>query len=193
LAAGVAAAHEEVPLDIQLVHGSATEHETKQQLERLLAQYDLSPWRFTSKIAIDDDAIPHSHPILTLHTRHLRDDDLLLSTYIHEQSHRYFSDHAAQTAQAVVTLKQLFPGLPVGFPDGGDTLDSSYEHLMVIAFERDGVIRLLGELRAHDVLLFWADDHYRALYRLVLDTTRRKQVWDVMKKAQLLPPTGGQR
>jgi hypothetical protein len=196
-AAGVTAAGSdacaEPPLEIQLAHGSASELETKKQLERLLAQYDLSPWRFTSKIAIDDDAIPHSHPILTLHTRHLRDDDLLLSTYIHEQSHWYFSNHAAQTAQAVVALKQLFPGLPIGFPDGGDTLDSSYEHLMVIAFERDGVIRLLGELRAHAILQFWADDHYRALYRLMLDTTRRKPVWDVMKKVQLLPPAGAKK
>jgi hypothetical protein len=123
LVAGVAMAHEEMPLDIQLAHGSATEQQTKRQLERLLAQYDVSPWRFTSKVIVDDNTIPHSHPVLTLHTRHLRDDDLLLSTYIHEQSHRFFSDHAAQTGQAVAELKRLFPGLPVGFPDGGDTID----------------------------------------------------------------------
>ena len=28
-----------------------------------------------------------SHPVLTLHTRHRRDDDLLLSTFLHEQLH----------------------------------------------------------------------------------------------------------
>jgi hypothetical protein len=191
LTANVTGAREETPLDIHLAHGSVTEKQTRKQLESLLANYDLSPWRFTSKIVIDDDAIPHSHPVLTLHTRHLRDDDLLLSTYIHEQSHHYFSDRAAQTAQAVAELKQRFPGLPVGFPDGGNTLDSSYEHLMVIAFERDGVARLFGELRAHQILKFWADDHYRALYRLVLDQPRRKQVLEVMKRAQLTPPAGG--
>jgi hypothetical protein len=54
---------------------------------RFLDKYDLTPWLFTRAVVIDDDATPHSHPVLTLHTRHLRDDLLLLSTFIHEQSH----------------------------------------------------------------------------------------------------------
>jgi hypothetical protein len=190
LLAGALASAQEVarPLDIRLAHGSASEQQTRRQLERLLSQYDLAPWRFTSTIAIDDDAIPHSHPILTLHTRHLHDDDLLLSTYIHEQSHRYFTDHSADTAAAVVELQKLFPGLPVGFPDGGNSVDSSYEHLLVIAFERAGVIALLGELRAHEILQFWADDHYRALYRLILDSPRRSRVLEVMAKHHFSSP-----
>jgi hypothetical protein len=40
-------------------------------LERLLKQYDLSKWIFTRKVIIDQGEIPHSHPVLTLHTRHL--------------------------------------------------------------------------------------------------------------------------
>ena len=140
-------------------------------------------------IAKSGEAIPHSHPVLTLHTRHLRDDDLLLSTYLHEQSHRYFGDRSADTAAAIGALETLFPGLPVGYPDGGDSTRSSYEHLLVIAFERAGLVALLGELRAHQILEFWANDHYRALYRLILDPARRVRVLEVMTKHHLSPPS----
>ncbi|MEO7000626.1 MAG: hypothetical protein ABI068_02350 [Ktedonobacterales bacterium] len=58
---------------------------TSSQLLTLLQRYDLSRWRFTSAIEIDQQTIPHSHPTLTLHARHLDDDGLLLATYLHEQ------------------------------------------------------------------------------------------------------------
>jgi hypothetical protein len=70
-------------ISISLKHGDAKERATQSQLERLLSQYDLTQWISTMSVVIDEDAIPHSHPILTLHTRHLRDDDLLLSTFVH--------------------------------------------------------------------------------------------------------------
>jgi hypothetical protein len=53
-------------VSISLKHGDAKERATQSQLERLLAQYDLTPWIFTTSVLIDEDAIPHSHPILTL-------------------------------------------------------------------------------------------------------------------------------
>src|SRR4051812_30597332 len=74
-------------IDISLAHGSKAEQQTKEQLQRLLGAYDLSKWIFTKSIIIDEQSIPHSHPTLTLHTRHLKDDELLLSTFVHEQLH----------------------------------------------------------------------------------------------------------
>jgi len=56
-------------LSISLKHGDAKERATQSQLERLQSQYDLTQWIFTTSVVIDEDAIPHSHPILTLHTR----------------------------------------------------------------------------------------------------------------------------
>ena len=73
-------------IEIALKSGTPREVQTKEQLQRLLKTYDLSKWIFTRSILIDEKAIPHSHPVLTLHTRHLKDDDLLLSTFVHEQS-----------------------------------------------------------------------------------------------------------
>jgi hypothetical protein len=191
LAASSAAHADDAPPafpSIELRHGSETERKTKVQLESLLVRYDLRPWSFTQTVMIDDDAIPHSHPLLTLHTRHLRDDDLLLSTYIHEQSHHYFAQHESQTDAAVLELKKQFSTLPVGFPDGADSIRSSYEHLLVIAFEQDGLRRLLGEMRAHVIMQFWADDHYRALYRLMLDRVQAQKVWSVLRANGLKPP-----
>jgi hypothetical protein len=169
-----------------LRHDSAPERATRTQLDRLFDGYDLTPWLFTRAVLIDDDAIPHSHPLLTLHTRHLRDDLLLLSTFIHEESHWYLTEHQADVDAAVVELRAIAPGLPVGFPDGAQSETSSYEHLLVIALEERGLKRLVGELAAHEAMEFWATDHYRALYRVVLE--KRADVWRVMRTHGLSSP-----
>jgi len=49
--------------------------------ERILASYDLSRYTFTYQVIIDEKAIPHSHPVLTLHTRHLGSDEQFLSKF----------------------------------------------------------------------------------------------------------------
>jgi hypothetical protein len=86
-------------LSISLKHGDAKERATERQLDRLLSQYDLSQWIFTTSVVIDEDAIPHSHPILTLHARHLKDDDLLLSTFVHEQAHWFFDQPRTRSSR----------------------------------------------------------------------------------------------
>src|SRR5437016_4838784 len=82
--------HGQSGIEIKLLHGSKPESETREQLVRLLKTYDLAKWTFTKSVIIDQESIPHSDPVLTLSTRHLRDDELLLSTYIHEQLHWFF-------------------------------------------------------------------------------------------------------
>ena len=74
------------PLDVEIerAHDTASEQATADQLRRLLSQFDLTPWLFTRRILVDERAIPHSHPVLTVHTRHLREDNLLLSTFVHD-------------------------------------------------------------------------------------------------------------
>jgi hypothetical protein len=150
---------------------------------RLQDRYDLTPWLFTRDVVVDDDAIPHSHPVLTLHARHLRDDLLLVSTLVHEESHWYLRAHQPDVDAAVAELHAIAPSLPVGFPDGAQSETSSYEHLMVIALEEQGMRRLVGELATHEVMAFWATDHYRALYRFVLE--HRGDVWRVMRAHRL--------
>src|SRR5215470_9502151 len=84
-------------LEITLKHGTAAEAQTREQLQRLLATYDLSPWIYTKSIVIDERAIPFSHPVLTLHTRHAKEDELLLSTFVHEQFHWFLAERPEAT------------------------------------------------------------------------------------------------
>jgi len=84
-----------------------------------------------------------------------------------------------------------FPGLPVGYPDGASDHDSSYEHLCVNAFEYEALRRLVGELTARQVVEFWATDHYRVIYRTVLD--HRRDILAVMKQHGLEPPASPPR
>ncbi len=51
-------------------------------------------------------------------------------------------------------------------PDGTAEA-SSYEHLLVIWFEYQGVCDLLGLPAANRTFDFWQSDHYKSLYRLV--------------------------
>src|SRR5690348_10802294 len=101
-------------ISIELKHGSDAERQTKEQLERLLSTYDLQKYTFTRSVVIDERSIPHSHPVLTLHTRHLHSDDQLLSTYVHEQLHWYLENHQQQTDAAENDLRKIYPKVPVG-------------------------------------------------------------------------------
>ena len=104
--------------EITLKNNTAAEAKTKDQLERLISSYDLSKWIFTRKIEIDEKATPHSHPVLTLSARHLKDDDLLISTFVHEQIHWHFVINDKLTDEALKDLKVMFPKVPDKGPEG---------------------------------------------------------------------------
>lgn len=172
-------------LDISLKTGSQAESQTTEQLQRLLKTYDLSKWIFTKSILIDEKSIPHSHPVLTLHTRHLKDDDLLLSTFVHEQLHWFLVQKDKETKEAIKELRVLFPKVPVGFPEGSEDEDSTYLHLLVNYLEYRADRELLGELRAKQVMDFWATDHYTWVYKTVLERTRA--IGNIAFKHKLIP------
>lgn len=174
-------------LNIRLAHDSPREQATAAQLQRLAQAYDLSRWTFTRDIVIDENEIPHSHPVLTLHARHLKDDDLLLSTFVHEQTHHFLSQHPVEREAAVRTLKKLYPRMPVGYPDGSNTAEVNYDHLLIIFIEQVADRELMGELRSQAVMQFWSGDHYRWLYREVL---RNPEKIGAIIKAQGLMPKG---
>jgi hypothetical protein len=132
-------------IEIALKSGTPREVQTKEQLQRLLKTYDLSKWIFTRSILIDEKAIPHSHPVLTLHTRHLKDDDLLLSTFVHEQLHWFLVQNDQETKEAMKDLRTTFPKVPVGFPDGAENEEFTYLHLLVNYLEYRADRELLGD------------------------------------------------
>lgn len=173
-------------VDVRLKHGTEGEKLTEQQFRRVTAEHDLSPWIQTTSIVFDEETIPHSHPVLTLHTRHLNDDGLFISTFIHEQMHWWLGNHPRQTALAIRDLKARYKTLPVGYPDGANSLQASYEHLLVIYLELEGARDVLGDVEAGRLLAFWEGDHYKKLYRIV--AADRAPILEIMKKRGLLLP-----
>jgi hypothetical protein len=174
-----------VELDVSLAHGSEAEQRTKLQLQALLTKHDLSRWIYTRRIAIEARAIPHSHPTLTLNTRHLDRSDLLLSTFVHEQMHWFLAQRERDASAAMDELRAMFPKIPVGFPEGSSDEEGNYEHLIVIYLEYQADQALLGEPGARAVMDFWSHDHYTWLYRTVLDDGPR--IAAVVRKHGLLP------
>lgn len=175
------------PIEIKLQHGDAAETQTRDQLLRLLRTYDASRWIFTRSVVIDSTpgTIPHSHPVLTLSVRHLKDDDLLLSTFVHENLHHFLSQNHEKAEAAKKELRAVFPKVPVGYPDGADSDDAGYAHLIVNYLEYWADRELLGEQRAFQVLQFWMADHYRWLYRQILESGY--QIGPIVRKNGLIP------
>ncbi len=174
-------------LTIRTAHKSPPELAAKAQLKRLLADYNLKAWTFTRKIIIDENAVPHSHPVLTLHTRHIRQDDELISTYVHEQLHWFLSEHQVETAAAEHNLMNKYPIVPVGFPQGAQDRDSTYEHLLVCRLEQQADAKLLGARRTDSLMQFWAKDHYTWIYQTVLKYA--SQIDAVLKDHHLDAPS----
>ena len=189
----LAAQPQPAPIEIKLQHGDAAETRTRDQLLRLLRTYDASRWIFTRSVVIDSSpkVIPHSHPVLTLSTRHLKDDDLLLSTFLHENLHHFLSQNHEKAEAAKKELRAVFPKVPVGYPDGADSDDAGYAHLIVNYLEYRADKELLGEQRAFQVLQFWMADHYRWLYRQILESGY--QIGPIVRKNGLIPGEPAER
>jgi hypothetical protein len=164
-------------VQIRLVNNSVAEQQTRTQLLGLLSKHDVSKWLFTRNIAIEGGEIPHSHPELTLNTRHLKHSDLLLSTFVHEQIHWFLEQHEAPAKAAMDELRVLYPRIPVGYPEGASDEEANYEHLIVIYLEYQAVKELLGQSRARKVMDDWARDHYTWLVKKVVrDEARIKTI-----------------
>jgi hypothetical protein len=172
-------------VSIQLANHTEAERGTEQQLRRILTRYDLSDWTFTRSVMIDEGEIPHSHPVLTLHTRHGRNDDLLLSTYVHEQLHWFVEQHPKQAGAAIRDLRRIFPRIPTGFPQGSSDEAGNYEHLIVVYLEYRAGQALMGAAKSREVMAFWAKDHYTWIYRQILD--HPETVGKVLKNHGLIP------
>jgi hypothetical protein len=92
----------------------------------------------------------------------------LLSRFVHEQLHWMLLARGQQALAAMVELQALFPEVPVGHPEGAVSRSSTYTHLLIGWLEWEALTRLVGDDEANSVMVFWAGDHYRWVYRTVL-------------------------
>jgi hypothetical protein len=139
-------------LEIQASHHSAREQQEKLQLERLLKKYDVSKYTFTRTVVIEERAMNHAFPVLTLNVRFLGSDDELLSSFLHEQLHWYLAQHRLAMEDAVRRLKAMYPHAPVGLPEGADSEYSTYGHLVDCYLEIQADRALIGPERTDRVI-----------------------------------------
>jgi hypothetical protein len=158
-------------IKIELRHNSEREMRTKIELERILNSYDLRKYTFTDKVIIEDRAIAHSFPTITLNTRFLDSDDELLSSYLHEQLHWHLRNHHRQTEEAIRQLRMFYPRVPVGLPEGAETEYSTYGHLVDCYLEIQADRKLLGAERTAAVIAH--KGHYTWIYKTIFDDEPR--------------------
>jgi hypothetical protein len=157
---------------IDLAHNSERERMTKETLEQVLATYDLKKYTLTRRVVIEEGAINHAMPVLTLNARFASSPDELLSSYIHEQLHWHTQGgQSPQQQAAVAELRQLYPRAPVGLPEGAENAFSTYGHLVVCYLEMIADRELLGPDRAAAVIAH--KDHYTWIYATVLRDEKR--------------------
>ena len=142
----------------------------KDMLAKLRSAYELAPYEYTKVIRIAPGEIPHSHPILTLNTM-IRAEGPLLCTYLHEQMHWYVTwySYANNSGWRAIfrEIREMFPSVPVAFPQGAHTEGSSYLHIIVNWLEVESAASLLGRASAEEIAS--KNFVYSGIYALVLE------------------------
>jgi hypothetical protein len=167
----LAAAAPAPPVRIDLAQDTERERRTKARLEEVIAAYDLAKYTFTRRVVIEERAINHAFPVLTLNARFANSSDELLSSYLHEQIHWYLREHDTQQRSAVAMLRRLYPDAPVGAPEGAETAYSTYGHLVDCYLEIQADRRLMSPERTAAVVR--NKGHYTWIYKTVVDDEPR--------------------
>lgn len=160
-------------LSLDLTHGSAAEAAVGAALERLVADYDLEDFLYTTDIVIDHDGFPHSHPRLTLSADKAEAPNQLLAEFLHEQLHWFEEEEAERRDVAIADSARLYPAVPAERPEGAGSETSTRLHLLVCYWEYQALKRYLGDVAARGVIEDLSRHHYTWVYRRVLDDEAR--------------------
>jgi hypothetical protein len=137
---------------IEVTSGSPAEFQTKLALQALIHKYDLSRYTWTNKVIIQQGAMNHSFPEITLNVRFRDQPDALLSSYVHEQIHWFLREHNDQRVAAIDELQRKYPNAPTAYPEGGGSAESTYGHLITCYLEMQADRQLIGEKRTKKVI-----------------------------------------
>jgi hypothetical protein len=190
--AGSVAAAKTPDVSIELAHNSVNEQQVKDQLQRLLKEYDLTRWIFTKKIRIEEGIRPHSHPVLTLNTRYAANDRLMLAGFVHEQIHWFLVGKGRDATKATAEAAQRYSNAPERIADGGaGSRDSTTLHLVVCQLEFESLRALLGADAATAVVQEQINEGasglgYQWIYQRVLDD--QEQLSQLIRKHKLTLP-----
>ena len=166
----MAGSDDDVRVDIDLGEAEREADRIRAWLIALRRRHDLARFEFTHHVRIVPAGPTYSHPILTLGTRFTETEDLLLSTYLHEQMHWYLCllggpDHDP-VAPFFDELVRRYPQAPIWLPEGARSYEQTYMHLVVCWLEIEAAAELIGRTRANRILdTQWG---YRWIYRTVI-------------------------
>ena len=159
-----------VRIDIDLGEAEREAERIRAWLEALRRRHDLERFEYTRHVRIVPAGPTYSHPILTLGTRFTETEDLLLSTYLHEQMHWYLwllggPDHDP-VAPIFDELVRRYPQAPIWLPEGARSYEQTYVHLVVCWLEIEAAAAVIGRERANRMAdTTWG---YRWIYRTVV-------------------------
>jgi hypothetical protein len=159
-----------VRIDIDLGEAEREAERIRTWLAALRRRHDLERFEYTRHVRVVPAGPTYSHPILTLGTRFTETEDLLLSTYLHEQMHWYLSllggpDHDP-VEPVFDELVRRYPQAPIWLPEGARSYEQTYVHLVVCWLEVEAAAEVIGRTRANRI----ADGTwgYRWIYRTVV-------------------------
>ena len=109
------------------------------------------------------------HPVLTLNTGLIEDDEKQLSMFLHEQMHWFISRDKAAVASTVEELQELYPEVPLGGREATGSEWGTRMHLIVCWLQLDAMTQLVGGDRARQVLA--RHGHYKWIYQRVMEDT----------------------
>lgn len=132
----------------KIVFVEELKEQAREQLRRIVSDYDLNDWMFTNQIKVVHGEDARSYPILTMNTNHLEDDKVQLSVFVHENAHWYVADDEKDVAEnaAIEELKQLYPNPPE------PKQKNLYHHIMVVWVEWDALLEIFGEEEAQSIM-----------------------------------------
>jgi hypothetical protein len=157
-------------IDVDLDHARREAERVKDMLQALRRRHDLSRYEYTRLVRIVPGGDTFSHPMLTLGNRFAETEDLLLSTYLHEQMHWYLwhlgTPEHDPVAPFLDELVRRYPEAPTDLPDGARSYEATYLHLVINWLEVATTAEFIGRVRACAVAE--AQRTYRWIYRTVL-------------------------
>jgi hypothetical protein len=173
---------------ITLVHDTERERQAQTTLLTLFDTYCLDKWFYTETIQIEEGAISHSHPVLTLgiHPTHTRIPERLLSVYLHEQMHWFLCLEALDKPMdhAIAEFRGMFTDIPVGGTQGCRSAFSNYLHILVNTLEYQSITELFGKETARSQLE--KVPFYTSVYKIVLE--HETEIAEVMQKHNVILP-----
>ena len=166
----------EFRIDIDLEHAQREAERVRDLLAALRRRHDLARYEYTTIIRIVPGGDTFAHPVLTLGNRFAENEDLLLSTYLHEQMHWYLwylgTPERDMVAPFYDELVRRYPDAPIELPDGARNYDATYTHLVVNWLEIAATSEFIGRERA--IAVHRTTRTYRWIYRAVV------RDWDVL-------------